>query len=62
MKVTICGRTEEETKEKIQQEAPLRGHTPSEAVDHILKLGMPLYLKQFPKVFRRIDEKSRATA
>lgn len=34
-------------KTEIETEAPLRGHTASEATEHILSLGLPLYRRQF---------------
>jgi predicted peroxiredoxin len=60
MKVTICGRTDEDVKDEIGKECLLREHTLSEAIDHILKLGLPLYLEHFPAVLKRV-KKSKPT-
>lgn len=62
MKVTICGRTDEEMKEKISRECVLREHTLSEAVDHILNLGLPLYLKEHPVSLKRIKKATQEEA
>lgn len=51
----LSARVEEQIKEVLSQEGPLRGHTLSEAVDNALKLGTPLYLKRFPKKFERVN-------
>lgn len=58
--VPMSTRTDEETREKIAEESTLRGHSLSEALEHIIKLGLPDYLKQFPKKYARLDQKERA--
>lgn len=60
--VTISARTDEETKEKLSEESTLRGHSLSEAVDHIIKIGMPKYLKQFPRKYAKLDQDGDAVA
>ena len=51
----ISIRAEEQLKERITEEAVLRGHTMSEAAEQILRLGLPLYIKRVPKQFERIE-------
>jgi hypothetical protein len=62
MKETICGRTEAETKDTLARESELRGHTLSEAVDHVLRLGLPIYLKEFAPQFRRVKKSKQEVA
>ena len=52
-KTGLSARVEKDIKTTLEREGPLRRHTLSEAVDHVLQLGMPLYLKQFPRVFKQ---------
>ena len=54
--VIISGRTTAEMKAQIEGEAPLRGHTLSQAVGEILKLGAPLYFKRFRKTYERVKK------
>ena len=51
----ISIRTEGQLKERISEEAALRGQTVSEAAEQMLRLGLPLYLKRVPKQFERIE-------
>lgn len=62
MKTTICGRTEQETKEQIAAECALRGHSLSEAVDIILTLGLPSYLKKFQAKYQAVEKQRKASA
>lgn len=52
----ISTRTEPALKRQLDQEAELRGHTRSEALEYIIKLGLPRYLKTVPKKFERVDD------
>jgi hypothetical protein len=58
MKTPITGRTDAEIKKQIEDEAPLRGHSASVAIDHILKIGLPIYLEQFPRTMRPIGKRN----
>lgn len=51
----ISTRSTIEFMDELDNEASLRGHTRSEALGEILRLGFPRYLKKFPKKFERID-------
>jgi hypothetical protein len=51
----ISTRTEPETRQRIDEESQLRGHTRSQALEQIIKLGLPHYLRRFPKKYERID-------
>jgi hypothetical protein len=51
----ISTRTNPELKKTVDEEAQLRGHSTSEAVEKMIQLGLPKYKKQFPRVFERID-------
>lgn len=51
----ISARTEVQTRERIDEESQLRGHTRSQALEQIIKLGLPHYLRRFPKKYERID-------
>lgn len=62
MKTPITGRTDEEIKKAIEDEAPLRGHTASVAIDHILKIGLPIYLKEFPRTLKPIGRRNTKAA
>lgn len=42
-------------KRHITDEARLRGHTRSQALEQIIKLGLPRYLKTVPKKYEAID-------
>ena len=53
--VVISTRTDADTQKQIDNEARLREHTRSQALEHIIKLGLPRYLKRFPKKLERID-------
>jgi hypothetical protein len=50
----ISTRTEIEVQRQIDEEGQLRGHTRSQALEQIIKLGFPRYLKRFPKKFEKI--------
>lgn len=54
-RAVLSGRTDLELKEQLEREAPLRGHTVSQAVEHAIKLGLPLYLKRFPKQYEAVS-------
>jgi len=51
----ISTRTTMEIRQRIDEECQLRGHTRSQALEQIIKLGLPRYLKQVPRKFDRID-------
>lgn len=51
----ISTRTNPELKRTVDEEAQLRGHTTSEAVEKMIQLGLPKYKKLFPQVFQRVD-------
>lgn len=53
--VIISTRTGLELQQEIDREAKLRDHTRSQALEQIIKLGLPRYLKRFPKKFERLD-------
>jgi hypothetical protein len=53
--VIISTRTNLQLQEEIDHEAKLRDHTRSQALEQIIKLGLPRYLKRFPKKFERVD-------
>lgn len=57
MKTPITGRTDAEIKKRIEDEAPLRGHSASVAIDHILKIGLPIYLKEFPRTLKPVGKR-----
>lgn len=50
----ISTRTDLEFKAALDEAAELRGHTRSQALEEILKLGFPRYQKKFPKKFERV--------
>lgn len=50
----ISTRTDIEFKSALDEAAELRGHTRSEALEKILKLGFPRYVKKFPQKYERI--------
>lgn len=50
----ISARADLDLKRTLEREAPLRGHTTSQAAELMLKLALPLYLKRFPKQFERV--------
>lgn len=54
--VVISTRTEQEIQRQIEDESRLRGHTRSQALEQIIKLGLPRYLKRFPKKYERISD------
>jgi hypothetical protein len=51
----ISTRTNPELKTTVDTEARLRGHTTSEAVEKMIKLGLPKYLKRFPRKFEPVS-------
>lgn len=51
----ISTRTELAVQHRIDEECQLRGHTRSQALEHIIRLGLPHYLKRFPKKYERVD-------
>lgn len=51
----VSTRTDLEFKAALDEAAELRGHTRSQALEHIIKLGFPKYLKRFPKKYERVD-------
>lgn len=53
--VVISTRTELEMQKSIDEAGQLRGHTRSQALEQIIKLGLPRYLRRFPKKYERID-------
>lgn len=53
--VIISTRTDVDLQREIDHEAKLRDHTRSQALEQIIKLGLPRYLKRFPKKFERVD-------
>lgn len=55
----ISTRTEIEIQELIDEAGQLRGHTRSEALGAIIKLGLPLYLKKFRKKYQRVKPPSQ---
>ena len=55
-RTVISARADIELKESFEREAPLRGHTPSQAAEIALKLGLPIYLRKYRKQFQRIGE------
>lgn len=57
--VVISTRTELKIQQQIDEQSELRGHTRSQAVAEIIKLGLPLYLKKFRKEFERVNRKSK---
>ena len=52
----ISTRTKLAVQKQIDDEARLRGHTRSQALDHIIRLGMPRYLKTVPRKYERIED------
>lgn len=57
--IVISTRTGVETQRLIDEAGELRGHTRSEALAAIIKLGLPLYLKTFRKKYQRIKKSQR---
>lgn len=55
-RVVITARADAELKGTFEQEAPLRGHTASQAYEIALKLGLPLYLKRHQKRFEPVKK------
>lgn len=51
----ISTRTDIEFKTALDEAAELRGHTRSEALEKIMKLGFPRYVKKFPQKYERVD-------
>jgi hypothetical protein len=51
----ISTRSTLEFKTSLDEAAELRGHTRSQALDEILKLGFPRYIKKFPQKFERVE-------
>lgn len=51
----ISTRTDTGFKNALDEAAELRGHTRSEALEKIMKLGFPRYLKKFPQKFERVE-------
>lgn len=51
----ISTRTDMEFKTALDEAAELRGHTRSQALEQIIKLGFPRYKKQFPQKYERVD-------
>jgi hypothetical protein len=51
----ISTRSTLEFKTRLDEAAELRGHTRSQALDEILKLGFPRYIKKFPKKYERVE-------
>ncbi len=45
-------------KRAVANEAELRGHTTSQAVEEIIKLGLPKYLKRFPRKFEPVNSEA----
>jgi hypothetical protein len=52
----ISTRADVDLKRTFEREAPLRGHTASQAFEIALKFGLPLYLKRFPKQFEPVKK------
>lgn len=52
----ISTRTELEIQRQIDDEGKLRGHTRSQALEQIIKLGLPRYLRKFPKKYERVSD------
>ena len=50
-RVSISARVVKSSRQTLEYECVLRGHTLSEAVDYALRLGISLYLAQYPKVY-----------
>jgi hypothetical protein len=51
----ISTRTDLEFKAALDEAAELRGHTRSQALEEIMKLGFPRYMKKFPQKYERVD-------
>lgn len=51
----ISTRTDIQFKTALDEAAELRGHTRSQALEQIIKLGFPRYKKQFPQKFERVE-------
>jgi hypothetical protein len=54
--VIISTRADAELQQEIDREAKLRDHTRSQALEQIIRLGLPRYLKRFPKKFERVND------
>lgn len=52
----ISARVDAAFKDAIKDDGELRGHTISEAVEIILKLGKPLYIKKYPQKYERVAQ------
>lgn len=52
----VSTRIERRLCEMLREEAVLRGHTFAEALEKIISLGVPLYLKKYQRKYRRIEE------
>ena len=46
-----------EYRETIIEEGRLRGHTQSEALNEIIKLGLPRYIKKFRPKYAYVDKR-----
>lgn len=55
-RTVISARADVELKEIFEREGPIRGHSASQAIELALKLGLPRYLKKYPKQFERIGK------
>jgi hypothetical protein len=53
-KVSLSARVIKSSREILEDECALRGHTLSEAVDYALRLGIPEYLACYPKRFEHV--------
>jgi hypothetical protein len=54
--VIISTRTKAGLQRTIDHEAKLRDQTRSQALEQIIKFGLPYYLKRVPKKFQTIDD------
>lgn len=54
-KVISARLSDPQLKKTVADEARLREHTTSQAVEEIIKLGLPKYLKRFPPKLQPVD-------
>lgn len=52
----ISTRTKLTVQRQLDEEAELRGHTRSQALEQIIKLGLPRYLKAVPRKYERVND------
>ena len=58
----VSTRIEQRLRAMLHEEATLRGHTLAEALAKIIDIGLPIYLKRYPKRYQPIEESKQHQA